>query len=155
MSAFFPIVRASIIVLCLAGLSACTTMGGPGLLQSEVSADLSKEAADVIAADMADQLTQHLGQGKSTIAIKGDDASFGPALETALRNKGYAVVTGKEPVAETVQAMAYSVDPFEGGVLVRISTAAIELTRMYVLSAGSVAPASPLSVMKRGETSAS
>ena len=43
----------------------------------------------------------------------------------------------------------------EGGVLVRLSTMQVELTRMYTLSATGATPASPLSVMQRGPEAAS
>ena len=51
--------------------------------------------------------------------------------------------------------LAYSIDPFEGGMLVRLSTLKVELTRMYTLSATGATPASPLSVMQRGSDGAS
>ena len=75
-----------------------------------------------------------------------------------MRDKGYAVVTDQSTNQAAVEPLAYSVDPFEDGVLVRISTLKVELTRIYTLgttgttgttgAAGAV-PASPLSVMQR------
>ncbi len=75
-----------------------------------------------------------------------------------MRDKGYAVVTDQATTEAAVEPLAYSIDPFADGVLVRISTSKVELTRMYTLgttgtagttgAAGAV-PASPLSVMQR------
>ena len=158
MSKLLSYLRFSATLLCLLLLAACQTMGGPGLIQSAVTAELSPNAASSIAADMVERLAEHVGPGSTTIALRGDDAVFGPALEASLRDKGYAVVTDQATDGAAVEPLAYSVDPFEGGVLVRISTLKVELTRMYTLgttgttgttgAAGAV-PASPLSVMQR------
>lgn len=155
MLGLFSYVRIPAALLCLFLLAACQTMGGPGLIQSEVTAELSTEAASAIAADIVERLAEHVGPGNTTIALRGYDAVFGPALEASLREKGYAVVTDQATNQTAVDPLAYSVDPFEDGVLVRISTLKVELTRMYTLgttgttgAAGAV-PASPLSVMQR------
>jgi hypothetical protein len=155
MSKLLSCLRLPAALLCLVVLAACQTMGGPGLIQSEVTAELSSEAASSIAADMVGRLSEHVGPGHTTIALRGNDAVFRPALETSLREKGYAVVTDQATDQAAVEPLAYSVDPFEDGVLVRISTLKVELTRMYTLgttgttgAAGAV-PASPLSVMQR------
>lgn len=158
MSKLLSYLRSSAALFCLVVLAACQTMGGPGLIRSEVTAELSTEAAGSIAADMVGRLAEHIGPGSTTIALRGDDAVFGPALETSLREKGYAVVTDQAANQSAVELLAYSVDPFEDSVLVRISTLKVELTRMYTLgttgttgttgAAGAV-PASPLSVMQR------
>ena len=155
MSKLLSYLRFSAALFCLVVLAACQTMGGPGLIRSEVTAELSIEAAGSIAADMVGRLAEHIGPGSTTIALRGDDAVFGPALETSLREKGYAVVTDQAANQSAVELLAYSVDPFEDSVLVRISTSKVELTRMYTLgttgttgAAGAV-PASPLSVMQR------
>jgi hypothetical protein len=72
-----------------------------------------------------------------------------------LRDKGYAVVTDQATTEAAVEPLAYSIDPFADGVLVRISTSKVELTRMYTLGttgtteAVGAVPASPLSVMQR------
>ena len=152
MLGLFSYLRFSTAFLCLVLLAACQTMGGTGLIQSEVTAELSAEAANSIAADMVGRLAEHIGPGSTTIALRGSDIVFGPALEASLRDKGYAVVTDQATNQAAVEPMAYSVDPFEDGVLVRISTLKIELTRMYTLGATGAAgavPASPLSVMQR------
>lgn len=161
MSKLLSYLRFSAALFCLVVLAACQTMGGPGLIRSEVTAELSTEAAGWIAADMAGRLAEHIGPGSTTIALRGDDAVFGPALETSLREKGYAVVTDQATNQAAVEPLAYSVDPFEDSVLVRISTLKVELTRMYTLVTAGTAgttgangvngamPASPLSVMQR------
>ena len=152
MSKLLSYLRFSAALFCLVVLAACQTMGGTGLIQSEVTAELSAEAADSIAADMVDRLAAHIGPGSTTIALRGNDIVFWPALEASLRDKGYAVVTDQATNQAAVEPLAYSIDPFEGGVLVRISTLKVELTRIYTLgttgAAGAV-PASPLSVMQR------
>lgn len=152
MSKLLSYLRFSAALFCLVVLAACQTMGGPGLIQSEVTAELSTEAASSIAADMVERLAEHVGPGNTTIALRGDDAVFGPALEASLRDKGYAVVTDQATNQAAVEPLAYSVDQFEDGVLVRISTLKVELTRMYTLGttgANGAMPASPLSVMQR------
>ena len=140
-------------LFCLVVLAGCQTMRGPGLIQSEVTAELSAEAANSIAEDMVGRLAEHMGPGSTTIALLGNDTVIGPALEASLREKGYAVVTDQATDGAVVEPLAYTVDPFEGGVLVRISTLKVELTRMYALGttgATAAVPASPLSVMERG-----
>ena len=90
-----------------------------------------------------------------SIELRGSDTLFGPALEAALREWGYAVVTDQATEGAAVTPLAYSIDPFEAGVLVRLSTLQVELTRMYTLNATGATPASPLSVMQRGSEAAS
>lgn len=76
---------------------------------------------------------------------------FGQALEAALKGWGYAVVTDqKTDGGATVIPLAYVVVPFEGQVLARLSTDTIELGRSYTVTANSAAPASALSLLKRG-----
>ena len=152
MSKLLSYLRFSAALFCLVVLAACQTMGGTGLIQSEVTAELSSEAASSIAADMVEQLAEHIGPGSTTIALRGNDIVFGPALETSLREKGYAVVTDQATTQAAVEPLAYSIDPFADGVLARISTLKVELTRMYTLGttgANGAVPASPLSVMQR------
>lgn len=147
---FFALLRISALALSLGALAACTTTGGSALVDSMVAADLSAEAARAIADDMVSQLADHVGPGTTTIALKGDDEPFGPALEASLRTKGYAVLTGQATDDASVVPLAYVIDPFESGVLVRVSTARLELTRVYAPGATGAAPASPMSVMQRG-----
>jgi hypothetical protein len=155
MSKLLSYLRFSAALFCLVLLAACQTMGGTGLIKSEVTAELSTEAASSIAADMVERLAEHIGPGSTTIALRGNDIVFGPALEASLRDKGYAVVTDQATTEAAVEPLAYSIDPFADGVLVRISTSKVELTRMYTLGttgtteAVGAVPASPLSVMQR------
>jgi len=99
---------------------------------------------------MVSQLADHVGPGTMTIELKGDDASFGPALEASLRAEGYAVLTGQDTDEVSAVPLAYVIDPFESGVLVRVSTARLELTRVYAPNATGADPASPMSVLQRG-----
>ncbi|MCI5073408.1 conjugal transfer protein TrbH [Oricola sp.] len=142
-------------LLLLAMLAACQTLSGPGLIRSEVTAELTPESANVIAGDMVGRLAEKVGPGTTTIELRGSDPLFGPALEAALREWGYAVITDQVTEGAAVTPLAYSIDPFEGGVLVRLSTLRVELTRMYTLNVTGATPASPLSVMQRGSEAAS
>jgi len=142
-------------LLLFAMLAACQTMSGPGLIRSEVTAELTPESATAIAGDMVGRLAEHVGPGTTTIELRGSDGLFGPALEAALREWGYAVITDQVTEGAAVTPLAYSIDPFEGGVLVRLSTLRVELTRMYTLNVTGATPASPLSVMQRGSEAAS
>ena len=150
MPSLLSLLRLTAATLCLGSLAACATTGGQALVDSQVSVEISTEAARAIADDMVSQLADHVGPGTTTIALKGDDASFGPALEASLRAKGYAVLTGQITDDASVVPLAYIVNPFESGVLVRVSTARLELTRIYAPNATGAAPASPMSVMQRG-----
>ena len=155
MRAIRTLFRLPAALVLLALLAACQTISGPGLIRSEVTAELTPESATAIAGDMIGRLAEHVGPGTTTIELRGDDDLFGPALEAALREWGYAVVTNQATDGGAVTPLAYSIDPFEGGVLVRLSTMQVELTRMYTLSATGATPASPLSVMQRGSEGAS
>lgn len=150
MPSHLSLLRLAAVTLCLGSLAACTTTGGQALVDSQVSAEISDQAARAIADDMVGQLEDHVGSGTTTIALKGDEASFGPALEASLRAKGYAVLTGQITEDASAVPLAYAIDPFESGVLVRVSTARLELTRVYAPNATGAAPASPMSVMQRG-----
>ena len=147
---FFAVFRSAVVVVCLGNLAACTTTSGPALVDSMVAADLSAEAASAIADDMVSQLADHVGPGTTTIALKGDDELFGPALEASFRAKGYAVLTGQDTNEVSAVPLAYVIDPFASGVLVRVSTTRLELTRVYAPNATGAAPASPMSVLQRG-----
>ena len=94
MLGLFSYMRIPAALFCLVVLAACQTMGGTGLIQSEVTAKLSTEAANSIAADMVGRLAEHIGPASTTIALRGNDVVFGPALEASLRDKGYAGANG-------------------------------------------------------------
>lgn len=154
MATLSPLARLGALLL-LVTLAACQTLGGAGLVTSTVTTELTPEAADAIAGDMAGRLAEQIGPGKTTIALTLDGSMFGQALEASLRGRGYGIVTDQKAGDTAKVPLAYVVDDFEGRVLVRVSTTAVELTRMYEVSGTGAAPVSPLSVMARsgGETS--
>ena len=138
--------RSMVLVAGVSTLAACQTMSGTGLVTSE----LTPESAGAISEDMVAKLAEQIGPGSTTIALRSDGSVFGVALEASLRSWGYAVVTDQETGEAITEPLAYVADPFEGGVLVRLSTRKAELTRMYTVTAEGATPASPLSVMQRG-----
>lgn len=150
MTSLVSILRTIVVVTCLAVLAGCQTMTGAGLTISEVTAELTPESAGAISEDMVAKLAEQIGPGSTTIALRSDGSVFGVALEASLRGWGYAVVTDQETGGAITQPLAYVADPFEGGVLVRLSTPKVELTRMYTVTIDGAMPASPLSVMQRG-----
>ena len=140
-------------LLLIITLAACQTLGGTGLVRSTVTAELAPVVADAIAADMAGRLTEQIGPGNATLALTLDGSVFGQALEASLRGRGYAIVTDHKTGSTATVPLAYVVDDFEGSLLVRISTPAVELTRMYNASATGAEPVSPLSLLVRsGQT---
>jgi type IV secretion system protein TrbH len=142
--------RLMVLVAGVSTLAACQTMTGAELVTSEVTAELTPESASAISEDMVAKLAEQIGPGSTTIALRSDGSVFGAALEASLRSWGYAVVTDQETGEAITEPLAYVADPFEGGVLVRLSTRKAELTRMYMVTAEGAVPASPLSVMQRG-----
>lgn len=142
--------RIAAIVMCAAFLAGCQTLGGAGLVQSSATAQLSPEAATSIAGEMVGRLAEQVGPGSTTIQLKPDGSVFGQALEASLRSWGYAVATDQATEGANTVALAYVVDDFEGSILVRLSTHAMDLTRVYRLSAEGATPVSPLSIMQRG-----
>ncbi|WP_186397926.1 conjugal transfer protein TrbH [Stappia sp. P2PMeth1] len=135
-------------------LSACQTLGQAGLIQSTVTAELSPEAANSIAGDMVGRLAEQAGPGSTTIRFTPDGSPFGQALEAALKNWGYAVITDQKSDEANILALAYTVDEFEGAVLVRLSTARFDLTRMYKPGTDGATPVSPLSILQHGSAGA-
>lgn len=132
-------------------LAGCQTFGGTGLVASSAYAELTPEAANAIAGDLVGRLAEHIGPGTSTIQLRPDGSAFGLALETSLKGWGYAVVTDQTAESGNLVPLAYVVDPFEGSVLARISTSAMNLTRVYQVTATGATPTSPLSVMSIGQ----
>jgi hypothetical protein len=145
------IVRFAFAVLIAMMLSACQSMGVDGLAVSAAPTEMSVQISQGIAGDIVNRFSEQIGPGTATIALKQDNSPFGQALETALKSAGYAVVTDQktDEKARPV-ALAYVVEPFEGKILVRLSTPTIELGRVYVATSAGAVPASPLSVMRRG-----
>lgn len=144
------LVRLILLIASVSTLAACQTLGGAGLVQSAATAQLSPEAASTIAGDMVGRLAEQVGPGNTTISLKPDGSVFGQALEASLRGWGYAVATDQATEATNMVALAYVVDEFEGSILVRLSTHALDLTRMYRLGGEGATPISPLSIMQRG-----
>jgi hypothetical protein len=137
------------ILLLVMALGGCQTLGGARLVTSTVTTDLTPVMANIIADDMAGHLAEQIGPGDTTIALRLDGTAFGKAFEASLKGQGYAIVTDQETGNAAVVPLAYVVDAFESSVLVRISTPAVELTRMYKVLATGAEPVSPLSVMAR------
>jgi len=100
---------------------------------------------------MVSRLSEQVGPGTGTIALKQDGSPFGQAMESALRRQGYAVVTDRNSAGNNAAIpLAYVVEPFEEQVLARLSTKGVELGRAYSVTQQGASPASPLSVMRRG-----
>ncbi len=136
-------------VLCTT-LGACQTLGGAGLIASTVTTQLTPISAAAIAGDMVGQLAAHHGPGGTTLRLRSDSSAFGHALEETLRATGYAVVSDT-PGGNGVVELAFVVDSFEGNVLVRLSSTALDLTRMYRVEGESAVPMSPMSVLQRDQ----
>jgi len=141
--------RLVVFVLCAALLAGCQTLGGAGLVTSSATAELTPEAASAIAGDMVGRLAEQVGPGTTTIQLEPDGSMFGEALESSLREWGYAVATDQVTEGTNTIALAYVVDTFEGSILVRLSTHALDLTRMYQMGGEGATPISPLSMMQR------
>lgn len=140
-----------IAAIILAGfLSGCQTLGQEGLIQSTVTAQLTPEAANNIAGDMVGRLAEQAGPGSTTIRFTPDGSVFGKALEAKLQDWGYAVITDQTTDDANILALAYTVDEFEGAVLVRLSTGRFDLTRMYKPGTDGAIPVSPLSILQHG-----
>jgi hypothetical protein len=132
-------------------VAGCQSSGVEGLSESNAPPELSGPAASAIAGDMVSRFAEQIGQGKVTIALSQDNSPFGQALESALKGWGYAVVTDQKTDGKTkLVSLAYVIEPFEGQVLARLSTAGVEIGRAYSVTAAGATPASPLSVMQRG-----
>lgn len=132
-------------------LSGCQSMDTGGLATSAAPPEISGPATGAIAGDMVSRLAEQIGQGKATVALKQDGSSFGQALESALKEWGYAVVTDqKTDSGSAVIALAYVIVPYEGQMLARLSTSNVELGRAYTVTTSGATPASALSLMRRG-----
>ena len=102
--------RLVVFVLCAALLAGCQTLGGAGLVTSSATAQLTPEAASAIAGDMIGRFAEQVGPGTTTIQLEPDGSIFGEALESSLREWGYAVAT--EPFARVEErASARQVRP--------------------------------------------
>ena len=138
------------ITLAGALLGGCQAMNADGLVASSAPPEISGSAASAIAGDMVSRLAEHVGPGTGTILLKPDGSPFGGALEDSLKTWGYAVVSDQDAKGEKLIALAYVIDSHDGQVLARLSTGSIDLGRAYTTTATGAAPASPLSIMRRG-----
>jgi hypothetical protein len=145
------LVRLALVVFAITTLGACQSTRLVGLVASNAPPEMSVPVANAIAGDMVSRFLEQIGPGTTTIALKQDNSPFGQALETALKNSGYAVVTDQktDDKARPI-ALAYVVEPFEGNILVRLSTRTIDIGRAYAATPTGTTPASPLSVIRRG-----
>ncbi len=138
---------ALVLTLVLAG---CQTLGGTGLVPSMVTAELTVEAASSIADDMVGLFAERVGPGGTTIGLTPDGSVFGQVLEASLKRSGYAIVSDQVSKGIANAPLAYVVDASEDTVLVRLSTAALDVTRIYRLTPTGAEPVSPVSVIQRG-----
>ncbi len=131
-------------------LAGCQTLESGDLIASSAPAELTSPVATAVAGDLVPRLAEQIGPGTATIVLKPDGSVFGSALETSLRTWGYAVTA--EQNAEDVKAirLAYVLAPVDGQILARLSTGSVEIGRIYTTTATGAAPASPVSIMKRG-----
>jgi len=141
--------RLSGVVLIVASLAGCQTLGSDDLVTSSAPVEISGPAASAIAGDMVTRLAEQIGPGTGTIILKPDGSPFGQAFEASLKSWGYAVVTDQKTEGQTPIPLAYVIDSHEGQVLARLSTNSVELGRAYRVTAAGAAPASPLSIMRR------
>jgi len=132
-------------------LPGCQSMDTGGLDASAAPPEVSGPAAGAIAGDMVSRLAEQIGQGKATVVLKQDGSPFGQALEAALKEWGYAVVTDqKTDSGAAIVSLAYVIVPYDGQVLARLSMSNIELGRAYTVTTAGATPASALSLMRRG-----
>jgi hypothetical protein len=149
----------SISALRLAGLIivtmplvGCQTFGigrSSSQIVSVDNAQVSPEAAGVIAEDLVGSLAEVVGPGTGTVVLKPDGSAFAIALEKSLRAWGYAVATDQKVDDATAIPVAFIVDSFEGSVLARLSTATVDVGRAYTLTETGATPTSPLSILQR------
>ncbi|MEQ9637843.1 MAG: conjugal transfer protein TrbH [Devosia marina] len=133
-------------------LAGCQTFGISGFSSTIASIDnaqVSPEAAGVIAEDLVGSLAEVVGPGTGTVVLKSDDSAFAAALEKSLRAWGYAVAIDQKVDDASVIPVAFIVDSFEGSVLARLSTTTVDLGRAYALTDTGATPTSPLSVLQR------
>lgn len=133
-----------------AAIAGCQSLGADGLVASSAPQELSGPTASAIAGDMVSRLAEHVGPGTGTILLKPDGSPFGGALEASLKVWGYAVVSDQKTDTEKLIPLAYVIGTYDGQVLARLSTSAIDLGRAYSATAAGAAPTSPLSVMRHG-----
>lgn len=112
------------------------------------AANLSPAAASIVAGDMVAKLSEHIGMGTGTIFLESDNSEFGLAIESSLREWGYAVADAdQKPTGDTIIPLAYTVGSDAGQIFVRITTPTVELARTYRATVEGAAPTSPVSVL--------
>lgn len=135
--------------LALAGCQTFGIGGSSSTIASIDNAQVSPEAAGVIAEDLVGSLAEVVGPGTGTVVLKPDDSAFAVALEKSLRAWGYAVAIDQTVDDASAIPVAFIIDSFEGSVLARLSTATVDLGRAYALTETGATPTSPLSVLQR------
>jgi hypothetical protein len=142
--------RPSALLIAATLLSGCQTLLSGGPVASTAPADLPAPAAAAVAGDLVPRLAEQIGPGQATIVLTPDGSVFGTALETSLRTWGYAVTTDPDAKGGQAIRLAYIVTAMDGQVLARLSTASLDISRIYTPTPAGASPASPLSVMRRG-----
>lgn len=135
--------------LSLAGCETFNIGGSSRAIVSMDNAQVSPEAAGVIAEDLVGKLVEFVGPGTGTMVLKPDGSAFANALEKSLRDRGYAIAINQKTEDASAIPVAYIVDSFEDIVLARLSTSAVDLGRAYALTEAGATPTSPLSVLRR------
>lgn len=141
--------RAATVLIAATLLSGCQTLLTGGITASTAPADLPAAAASAVAGDLVPRLAEQIGPGQATIVLTPDGSAFGTALETSLRTWGYAVTTDPDAKDQHAIRLAYIVTAMDGQVLARLSTASLDISRIYTSTPAGASPASPLSVMRR------
>ncbi|NEJ80373.1 conjugal transfer protein TrbH [Rhizobium leguminosarum bv. viciae] len=138
-------------LIAVALLSGCQT-ADDALTTSSTPVAVTGPAASAIAGDMASRLAEQMGPAGATTTIKMETGTseFASALEAALKEWGYTVITDGK-VAKDVKPveLAYAIEGFDRQVLVQVSTPSIAIGRAYTPTAAGATPASPLSIMQR------
>ena len=135
----------------MALLAGCQT-ADDAAVDSSTPVIVTGPAASAIAGDMAGRLAEQIGAtaDKTTFKMENDTSLFAASLQAALKGWGYAVITN-DKIGKDVRpvVLAYSIEDFEGQLLVQVSTPSIALGRTYAPTASGAIPASPLSIMQR------
>lgn len=147
-------------IFFLAGIflsSGCQTTNDT-LNGSVTSSALSGPAASAIAGDIAGRFAEQAGSSTTPIRLPKDGSEFAVALEAALRGWGFDVVSKDHPQhvkpGQRPMELAYSLTDVDGQMLVRLSTATLEIGRAYTVTGAGATPSSPLSLMKRNREEA-
>lgn len=131
-------------------VSGCQT-SDVSLTTSSTPVAVTGAAAGAIAGDMASRLAEQIGPaGETTIKLENDTTDYAAALEAALKEWGYTVITDKESGKDqTPVEVSYSLNIIDGQILAQLTTSSVSLGRAYTATAGGAAPSSPLSILQR------